>query len=179
MDTYICMSNTCVFCSYRHTISPSMSAYVHVHIYTYIHMVVCMPKCNVYLCTYIHVCLHTYMHKFIHPYAYTEHHASLPIYIPIINIDVAYIHVHIWIDTYIPMSKIYLFMCIHTHSICQCHMPTLNRNVGQIQLATYLGQSSVYHPRTQKLNNTPLHNNICALEVKNQLATNIHANMAP
>ena len=27
--------------------------------------------------------------------------------------------------------------------------PTLNKNTGQIQPATYLGQGSVFHPRTE------------------------------
>ena len=33
-------------------------------------------------------------------------------------------------------------------------------------------------PQNSKLNNIPLHLNICAIEVKHQLATNIQANMA-
>ena len=33
-------------------------------------------------------------------------------------------------------------------------------------------------PQDSKLNNIPLHLNICALEVKHQLATNIQTNMA-
>ena len=49
----------------------------------------------------------------------------------------------------------------HLH---QCQQPNPQQKHWQIQPATYLGQGSVFHPRTENLNKAHLHHNISALK---------------